>query len=273
MADIQARDNSNQAMIPLPKKAVLVRAGAAVATVAAIGLAMPLIASAVVGGAGLMVLGAFAIVGIAVVQALPLLGQKWENKLLQLRKAEARQNPEEELDKRVMYKKEQLRKAQEALSVIVGYVRGLARMIAKEEKEDPDHDISHLYKTLESMQGFVVSRVDKMKMASEKLAEFEKAVKRWKFEHRFAQQGKIAIDSIKNMEGADTMGELLTAEAIQSIEEKFDAVFGEMDVESMLSQASQLKMRNPHIFEMDDATVIDEPVSANFEKIRRVRRG
>jgi hypothetical protein len=269
MADIQVRDDSKQAVIPLPKKAVLVRAGVAVATVAAIGLAMPLIVSAVVGGAGLMVLGVFAIVGIAVVQALPLIGQKWENKLLQLRKAEARQNPEEELDKRVMYKKEQLRKAQEALCVIAGYVRGLSRMIAKEEKEDPDHDVSHLHKTLESMQVFVFSRVEKMKLATEKLAEFDKAVKRWKFEHRFAQQGKIALDSIKNMEGADTMGELLTAEAIQSIEEKFDAVFGEMDIESMLSQASQLKMRNPQLIDMDEALVIDEPVTAKFETLRR----
>ncbi len=269
MTDIQEKGDSKQAMIPLPKKAVLVRVGVAVAAVAAIGLAMPLIASAVVGGAGLMVLGAFAIVGIGVVQALPLLGQKWENKLLQLRKAEARQNPEEELDRRVIYKKEQLRKAQEALSVIVGYVRGLARMIAKEEKDDPDHDISHLYKTLDSMKAFVDSRVEKMKVATVNLAEFEKAVKRWKFEHRFAQQGKIAIDSIKNMDGADTMGELLTAEAIQAIEEKFDIVFGEMDVEAMLSQASQLKMRNPHIIDMDDATVIDEPIAAKYNTLRR----
>lgn len=269
MADIQVRDGSKQVEIPLPKKAVLVRAGVAVATVVVIALATPIIGLAVAGGAGLMLLGAFAIVGIGVVQALPLIGQKWENKLLQLRKAEARQNPEEELDKRVMYKKEQLRKAQEALSVIAGYVRGLSRMIAKEEREDPDHDVSHLHKTLESMQLFVYSRVEKMKLASEKLAEFEKAVKRWKFEHRFAQQGKVALDSIKNMEGADTMGELLTAEAIQAIEEKFDAVFGEMDIESMLSQASQLKMRNPQLIDMDEASVIEEPVTAKFETLRR----
>jgi hypothetical protein len=108
-----------------------------------------------------------------------------------------------------------------------------------------------------------------MKLATEKLAEFEKAVKRWKFEHRFAQQGKVAIDSIKNMEGADTMGELLTAEAIQSIEERFDAVFGEMDIESMLSQASQLKMRNPHLIDMDETFVIEEPVAAKFQSLRR----
>lgn len=269
MTDILAKDDSKQAVIPLPKKAVLVRAGVAVAAVAAIGLAAPLIGSAVVGGAGLLALGGFAIVGIGVVQALPLLGQKWENKLLQLRKSEARQNPEEELDRRVMYKKEQLRKAQEALNVIAGYVRGLARMIAKEEKEDPDHDISHLYKTLESMHGFVVSRVEKMKLATERLAEFEKAVKRWKFEHRFAQQGRIAMESIKNMDGADAMGELLTEEAIHSIEERFDSVFGEMDIEAMLSQASQLKMRNPHIIDMDEATIIDEPIAAHYESLRR----
>jgi len=71
------------------------------------------------------------------------------------------------------------------------------------------------------------------------------------------------------MEGADTMGELLTAEAIQSIEEKFDAVFGEMDVEAMLSQASQLKMRNPQLIDMDEVSVIDVPIAAKFETLRR----
>jgi hypothetical protein len=65
------------------------------------------------------------------------------------------------------------------------------------------------------------------------------------------------------------MGELLTAEAIQAIEEKFDSVFGEMDIEAMLSQASQLKMRNPHLIDMDEASLIDEPVTAKFETLRK----
>jgi hypothetical protein len=65
------------------------------------------------------------------------------------------------------------------------------------------------------------------------------------------------------------MGELLTAEAIQAIEEKFDSVFGEMDIEAMLSQASQLKMRNPHLIDMEEASVIDVPIAAKLETLRR----
>jgi hypothetical protein len=230
----------------------LVRAGAAVVVVGVLALTAPIVGAALTAGAGFMALGVMVLIGFGVVQSLPLIGQKWENKLLAARKQEARENPEEQLDNRVISKKAKFKQAKDALAIILGYVRGLGRMISEEKTNDPEHDVSHLEKSLDSMQKFVLKKVGQLKAAEDNLAKFEKAVKRWKFENRFAEKGKVAIDSINAMEGGDATEELMTQEAIMAIEGKYDALFGEVDLEGLLVQASDLKQKNPELIEMDD---------------------
>ena len=68
-----------------------IAAGAGVLGILA--LAAPLIWAAASAGVGLIALLILGALGVGIMQALPLLGQKWENKLLAARKAEARRNP------------------------------------------------------------------------------------------------------------------------------------------------------------------------------------
>lgn len=238
--------------VAVRNKVTLVRAGVAAAGVGVLAVSAPFVWMAASAGMGLLALGVVAVVGFGLIQALPLIGQKWENKLLAMRKQEARDNPEEQLDNRLICKKENQKKAKGALGIILGYVRGLERMIADEKQNDPGHDISHLEKSLDAMRKFVAKKVGDLKRAEEKLAEFEKAVKRWKFEHRFAERGKVAIDSINAMEGGDATEELLTQEAIMSIEEGYDALFGAVDLEGLLAQAADLQKKSPELIETDD---------------------
>src|SRR5687768_11061089 len=81
----------------LPRNALLVRVGAGAAVVGGLALAAPIIWGAASASLGLLVVGALGVVGLGAVQAIPLLGQKWENRLLAARKAEARENPIEQL--------------------------------------------------------------------------------------------------------------------------------------------------------------------------------
>ena len=71
------------------------------------------------------------------------------------------------------------------------------------------------------------------------------------------------------MEGADTIGELLTAEAIQAIEEKFDCRFRGDGHRVHAVAGIPTENAQSAIFDMDEAIVIDEPVTAKFEKLRR----
>jgi hypothetical protein len=72
------------------KNKLLVRVGVVVAGIAGLALVLPIIYSAFLASLGLLGVGITAIIGFGIFSALPMLGQKWENAMLHLRKAEAR---------------------------------------------------------------------------------------------------------------------------------------------------------------------------------------
>ena len=94
-----------------------IRAIAAACGVAALAVFAPVVWLAASGGVGLLVLGGILGIGFAAVQALPLLGQKLENNLLNARKAEARRNPIEQLQNEVLRRAERLRAFRQACSL------------------------------------------------------------------------------------------------------------------------------------------------------------
>lgn len=250
-------------------KTMLIRGGAVVVGFGALVILAPFVGTAITAGAGFIALGVMVVAGIGLMQALPLVGQKWENKVLAMRKQEARDNPTEQLDNRVIFKRQQFNQAKEALGTILGYMNGLARMINDEKKVDPDHDVTRLEKSLKSMGLFIEKKAEKLKIVEEKLIEFEKNVKRWKFEHKFAEQGRVALNSINEMEGKDVTEEILTDEAITAIEGNFDSLFGEIDLEALLAQASDLRRNNPELIAMDDDIGISEVPTMTSVKERR----
>ena len=85
-----------------PNKSLMVRAAVAVGVVGALALVLPLVWFAFLSTLGLLGIGITAVIGFGLVQAIPALGQKWENKLLGLRKAEARANPIEQIQNNVI---------------------------------------------------------------------------------------------------------------------------------------------------------------------------
>ena len=80
-----------------PIEVWLLRSAATAVVVGVLTLSAPLIWGAVVAGAGIAVLAVMAAIGFTCLQLVPLGMQKLENKILMLRKAEARQNPIEQL--------------------------------------------------------------------------------------------------------------------------------------------------------------------------------
>jgi hypothetical protein len=85
-----------------------VRALAVFATIALLALSAPLVWAAVSAGAGLLALAAMAAAGLLGFQAIPLTMQKLENRLLQMRKAEARANPIEQLQNDCLRREQRL---------------------------------------------------------------------------------------------------------------------------------------------------------------------
>jgi hypothetical protein len=228
-------------------RALGVRVGATVAAVLALGLLSKIIWSAAVAGAGLLVLGAIGVVGIGLLQALPLLGQKWENKLLAMRMQQARTNPIEQLQNFVAQKAQRVQQFRASVVMIGTQIKSLEQMIVERKAERQGYDASKQQRQVESMQAAHARLIDKLQRAEVALQALREKVEDKKFEWKFSQAGQAALSSLNASGGQELVEEMLADEAFDSVRDNFNHVFAELELE-----AAQLNVGQP--FGLGDAT-------------------
>jgi DNA repair ATPase RecN len=222
------------------------RGGAAFGTLTLLALSGPLIWAAVSAGAGLAALAGMAAVGFASLQALPLAVQKLENRMLQLRKAEARANPIEQLQNDCLRREERLQSFRQALVTIGGQIENMSQMIQERRHLDPEHVLDRQERALRRMQQFYQANIRRLEEAHAALQAFRHQVKQKMFEWEFAQAGQVVMEALNPSEMQDLMQGLLTDEALGEVQSRFNRVFAELDVElsSMDSPARDYLARN-----------------------------
>jgi hypothetical protein len=233
-----------------------IRGAAAFATIALLFAAMPIIWAAVAAGVGLLALAAIAIVGVAAFQALPLAMQTYENRLLQRRKAQARANPIEQLQNECMRREQRLQSFRRALVTIGGQIESMRQMVAERSHQDPEHVLERQQRALSRMAHFYECNLVRLNEAQSALEAFRHQIKQKMFEWEFAQAGQVVMAALHPGELNDLMQDLLTDEALRSVQNRFNTVFAELDVEmrSMDSPAYSL-MDAPTMEHMDALTV------------------
>lgn len=232
------------------KKVWGLRAAVGAAAVGGLAMAAPIIWSAASAGAGLVVIGGIGVVLVGAFQALPLLGQKWENKLLAARKAEARQNPIEQLQNFLMQKNESVVQFKKAVVSIGAQIKNMADMIDDRKRQKPGYDASKQERALASMRDAHQVLVKKHENAQKALVELSDLIDDKKFEWGFGQAGQMAIQSLNATSGQDLLDQMLADEAFDSVRNNFNQVFAELDMEaSKLTKAKELSF--------DDGMTID----------------
>jgi len=198
-----------------------------------LGLAMsaPLIWGAVAAGAGLLTLAAFALLGVLLFQALPLLMQRLENRLLRSRKAEARANPIEQLQNDCVRRELRLASFRRALVEIGTQIENMRQMVDERRHLDPAHLLDKQERALQKMAQFHDVNVGRLEQAHAALQAFRQQVQQKLFEWQFAQAGQVVMDAMRPTEVADLMQDLLSDEALRSVQSHFNAVFAELDIE------------------------------------------
>lgn len=78
----------------------------------------------------------------ALVKAIPLLGQKLENRILAARKADARENPIEQHQNAARREAARIQQYEAATKTIRAQIDGLQDMVADQRKKDPHYDFS-----------------------------------------------------------------------------------------------------------------------------------
>ena len=220
----------------------LFRVGAAVASVAVLAVAAPVIWMAASAGVGLIALGVIGVVGFGILQLLPYIGQKIENSVLKLRKAEARGNPIEQLQNFLMQKAKQVAEFKAATTSIGSQIKTLEAMVAQRKRERPNYDSSPQEKSIEAMKVAHRRLMVKYTNAEEALAQLRLVIQDKEFEWKFSQAGQKAMQSLNATSGKELMEAMLADEAFSAVTENFNNVFAELEMEAQhLTDAKSLE--------------------------------
>ena len=217
------------------------RIGAVVASVLVLALVAPIIWAAASAGLGLIALGVVGLVGFAVIQALPYFGQKIENAVLKLRKAEARGNPIEQLQNFLRQKAQQVADFKAAVAQIGGQIRSLEDMVAQRKKERPGYDATAQERSIQAMRDAYDTLKSKYINAEKALADLKLVIQDKEFEWKFSQAGQQAMQTLNATSGKELMEAMLADEAFSSVTDNFNKVFADLEMEAQhLTTAKQL---------------------------------
>lgn len=207
------------------------RAAAVAMVLAALALAAPLVWSAVSAGVGLFALAAIGVVGTAAFQTLPYLMQRLENRLLRLRKEEARRNPMEQLDNDCLRREQRLLSFRKALVTIAAQIESMRQMLDHRRQVDPEQVLDRQQRALERMAEFHALNVRRLGEALAALDDFRWTVAQKRFEWEFALGAEVIWESLNPSKAEELLQDLLSDEALRVVQSRFNAVFAELDIE------------------------------------------
>jgi hypothetical protein len=213
------------------QKVWLVRGAAVAATCVLLALAAPLVWAAVSGGAGIAALTGMAAVGFAGFQALPLGLQKLENRLLKQRKAEARRNPIEQLQSEMLRRAQRLKSFRSALVTVGGQIESIEQMVAERRHKDPGQILERQERALKRLRQFHGMNLNRLVQAQAALEEFRLTVQRKDSEWRIALAIDDANQALDPNATDNLMQDLLTDTALRTVQDRFNMVFAELDVQ------------------------------------------
>lgn len=224
------------------------RIGAVVIAIGVLAVLAPLIWAAVSAGVGLLVLAIIATVGIGIFQTLPLLAQKWENKVLELRREEARKRPIETLMRFMGMKKKFIKDFKDAVTQIGAQVRSGEDMVAERKAAKPNWDSSRKDKAVIEMKAAHQTLVEKYQAGEKALVELEEVIEDKKFDWKFGQIGGKAIEAMNALNGEDLVESMLADEAFDSVRDNYNSVFSALELEAA-------KLNSNKSLTFDDMTI------------------
>jgi hypothetical protein len=230
----------------------LVRGFAVAATLALLALSAPLIWAAVSAGAGLAAIAGMAVVGMLAFQALPLVLQTVENRLLKMRKAEARRNPIEQLQGEMLRRAQRLKSFRNALVTVGGQIESIEQMMAERHQRDPGHVLERQERALQRLRQFHGVNLNRLVQAQAALDEFQLTVQRKDSEWRMAMAIDDATAALDPNASDNLMQVLLTDTALRTVQDRFNRVFAELDIQMISTEGPTRNLLDQgHLDHMD----------------------
>jgi membrane protein YqaA with SNARE-associated domain len=208
-----------------------IRIGAVVAVVMLLAMSVPLIWTALSAGVGLLALAGIAALGMTVMAMLPLGIQRLENRVLALRKAEARKNPIEQLQNEVMRRAERLVIFRKALVTVGGQIESIRQLIEESQAKSNGQVIDRQQKALQRLEQFHNINIARLNQAQAALHEFKNTVEQKQREWEIALAIDDASQAMDPNAGGNLIQDLLSDTALRAVQDRFNNVFAELDVQ------------------------------------------
>ena len=245
-----------------PHRLPLLRVLGVAAAVLALAAFAPVVWLAAAGGAGLVVLGLMLMLAFGAIQALPLAAQKLENRLLSARKAEARRNPIEQLQNELLRRADRLKVFRRALVAVGGQIESITQMIAERQHRDPAHVMAQQQRGLQRLVQFQEINLRRLNNAEQALAEFKATIERKESEWRIALAIEEATAALDPDAAEGLLQDLLADTALRSVQERFNAVFAELDVQMCGADAPVRQLPGDPVWQQMGALHLQSPAAA-----------
>lgn len=214
-----------------------IRAVGIAAITALLAVAAPLVWNAVMAGVGIGLIALMLLSAAIVFKALPFGLQTLENHLLALRKAEARRNPIEQLQNEMLRRAHRLKNFRKALVEVGGQIESIEDMLKESQRKDPSHVMERQQRALFRLKQFHSMNLNRLVQAQAALEEYRLTVARKESEWRIALAIQDTTEALNPHEAEDLMQGLMTDTALRSVQDRFNAVFAELDIQ-MRSESS-----------------------------------
>jgi hypothetical protein len=157
--------------------------------------------------------------------------QKLENRLLRLRKAEARANPIEQLQNEVMRRAERLVIFRGALVKVGGQIESIQQMIEDGQAKFSGPVLARQVRALERLQQFHSLNIARLNQAQTALHDFKNTVQQKQSEWEIALAINDATRALDPNASESLMQDLLADTALRAVQDRFNNVFAELDVQ------------------------------------------
>ncbi len=211
--------------------APLVRVAAVAATVSVLAMSVPVVWAVVSAGLGLVALAVVAAGGVILFQALPWGLQRLENRLLQMRKHEAGANPIEQLENDMLRRAQRLSEFRAALATVGAQIESIRQMLDERRHKDPGHVLERQQRAMQRLVEFYCANLARLDQAQIALGDFRCTVDRKKSEWILAQAIGAAQKALDPDAAATLVDDMLSDEAIRTVQERFNTVFAELDIQ------------------------------------------
>ena len=128
-------------------------------------------------------------------------------------------------------REERLQTFRRALVNIGGQTESMREMVQKRKGIAPHFVLDKQERAIARMDHFYQANIGRLKEAHQALEDFRTQVKQKSFEWEFAQAGQVVMAALNPAELQDLMQDLLSDEALRSVQNRFNMVFAELDVD------------------------------------------